>query len=83
MHECYFPITERDPALVRAMDIAMASMRRSGISDHFVNPEALASSEILKAWNKGMRHPVALANAAIVAAERLSFTLASGFPQLM
>jgi hypothetical protein len=83
MYESNFPITERDPALDRAMDIAMGSMRQSGMADHFANPEALASSEILKAWNKGMRHPVALANKAIVAAERLSFALASGFPQLM
>jgi hypothetical protein len=83
MYEYSFPITERDPALGRAMDIAMESMRLSGMVNHFVNPEALASSEILKAWNNGVRHPVALANKAIVAAERLSSALASGFPQLM
>ena len=72
MYEYNFPITERDPALDRAMDIAMGAMRRSGMAHHFVNPEALASSEILKGWNTGIRHPVALANRAIVAAERLS-----------
>jgi hypothetical protein len=83
MYEYNFPITDRDPALVRAMEIAMGSLRQTGLAKHFVNPEALASSEILKAWNKGMRHPVALANEAIVAAEKLSFTLASGFPQLL
>jgi len=83
MYEYDFPITERDPALDRAMDIAMGSLRQSGMANHFVNPEALASSEILKAWNKGMRHPVALANEAIVAAERLSCTVASVFPQLI
>ena len=83
MYEYNFPITERDPALDRAMDIAMGSMRQSGVANHFVNPEALAATEIMKAWKKGMRHPVALANEAIVAAERLSFALASGFPQMM
>jgi hypothetical protein len=62
MSESNFPITERDPALGRAIDIAMGAMRQSGMANHFVNPEALASSEILKAWNRGMRHPVALAN---------------------
>jgi hypothetical protein len=72
MYNYNFPITERDPALDRAMDIAMSAMRRSGMTYHFINPEALACSEILKAWNKGMRHPVALANQAIVAAERLA-----------
>jgi hypothetical protein len=83
MYEYNFPITDRDPALLRAMDIAMGSLRQTGLDKNFVNPEALASSEILKAWHKGIRHPVALANAAIVAAERLSFTLASGFPHLV
>jgi hypothetical protein len=74
MYEYLFPITERDPALDRAMDIAMGLMRQSGMADRFVNPEALASSEILKAWEKGVRHPVALANKAIVAAENLART---------
>jgi hypothetical protein len=54
MYECKFPITDRDPALDRAMNIAMGSMRQGGMANYFVNPEALASSEILKAWNKGM-----------------------------
>jgi hypothetical protein len=83
MYEYNFPMTDRDPALLRAMDIAMGSLRQTGLDKNFVNPEALASSEILKAWQKGIRHPVALANAAIVAAERLSFTFASGFPHLV
>ena len=83
MYKYSLPITERDPALLRAMDIAMGSMRQTGLDKNFANPEALASSEILKAWNNGVRHPVALANAAIVAAERLSFSLASGFPHLV
>jgi hypothetical protein len=74
MYEYLFPITERDPALDRAMGIAMGLMRQSGMADRFVNPEALASSEILKAWKKGVRHPVALANKAIVAAENLART---------
>jgi hypothetical protein len=83
MYEYNFPITDREPALLRAMDIAMGSMRQTGLANYFVNPEALASSEILKAWNKGVRHPVALANAAIVAAEKLSCTMASGFFHLV
>lgn len=83
MFEYNFPITERDPALEQAMDIAMSTMQDSGLSKHFVNAEALASCEILKAWNKGMRHPLALANVAIIAAEKLSFNLTPVFPRLL
>jgi hypothetical protein len=48
------------------------------MAPHFVNAEAFASCEILKAWNKRVQHPVALANAAIVAAEKLSCTFSVG-----
>jgi hypothetical protein len=66
----YFSITESNPALAQAMEIAMGFLRGSGLSEEFVNPENLAAAAIWDAWQSGVRHPIALANAAIVCAEQ-------------
>jgi hypothetical protein len=66
----YFSITESNPALAQAMEIAMGFLQGSGLSEEFVNPENLAAAAIRDAWQSGVRHPIALANAAIVCAEQ-------------
>ncbi|MBR1272741.1 hypothetical protein JQ629_35215 [Bradyrhizobium sp. AUGA SZCCT0222] len=38
--------------------------------DMFANPEMLIATAISNAWKAGVRHPIALANAGIVCAER-------------
>jgi hypothetical protein len=47
MYEYNFAITERDPALGRAMNIAMTTLKQTGRAQHFVNVEGLVSCEIL------------------------------------
>ena len=66
----HFPITESNPHLCQAMSIAMAYVRGTGLADRFLNPEALVAAAITNAWESGIRHPIALANAGIVCAER-------------
>jgi hypothetical protein len=66
----HFPITESNPHLCQAMSIAMGYVRGTGLADRFLNPEALVAAAITNAWESGIRHPIALANAGIVCAER-------------
>jgi hypothetical protein len=72
MYAAYFPITENNPALCDTMKIAMGYLRESRLADEFVNPECLAAAAISAAWARGVRHPIRLANEAIVCAERMS-----------
>jgi hypothetical protein len=69
MYAAHFPVTQ-DPALCRAMQIAMEYVRAVGLAEKFNNPEALVATGISTAWESGVRHPIALANAGIVCAER-------------
>jgi hypothetical protein len=69
MFSAHFPITQ-DPALSHAMEIAMRYVRGVGLSERFANPEALVATGISTAWESGLRHPIALANAGILCAER-------------
>jgi hypothetical protein len=70
MYARHFPITESNPDLCQAMSIAMGYVRRAGLAERFLNPEALVAAAISNAWETGIRHPMALANAGIVFAER-------------
>jgi hypothetical protein len=56
--------------LSAAMQIAMEYVRAVGLAEKFNNPEALVATGISTAWESGVRHPIALANAGIVCAER-------------
>jgi hypothetical protein len=69
-YAAHFPITESNPDLCKAMSIAMGYVRGSGLIDKFLNPEMLVAAAISNAWESGVRHPIALANAGIVCAER-------------
>jgi len=70
MYAAHFPITEVNPDLCEAMSIAMGYVRGTGLAGKFVNPEALVATAITSAWRRGMRHPIALANAGILCAEQ-------------
>jgi len=70
MYARHFPITESNPDQCQAMSIAMGYVRGTGLAESFLNPEALVAAAISNAWETGIRHPIALANAGIVCAER-------------
>jgi hypothetical protein len=67
-----FPVNEDHPALGEAADIAMDYMTATGLAARFANAESLVSAAILAHWQQGVRHRIALANAAIVDAEKLA-----------
>jgi hypothetical protein len=69
MYAAHFPVTESNPRLAQAMDIAMGYLRGTGLAEKFINPEALIAAAILNAWASGVRHQIALANTGIVCAE--------------
>ena len=70
MYAKNFPIDERSPAQLQAMDIAMGYVKGTGLADKFINPPMLVAAAVSNAWASGIRHPIALANIAIVCAER-------------
>jgi len=70
MYAAYFSITENNPDQCQAMCIAMGYLRGSGLVEEFHNPEMLVATAVSNAWKGGVRHPIRLANAAIVCAER-------------
>jgi hypothetical protein len=72
MYAAHFPVTENNPRLTQAMAIAMGYLQGTGLANKFINPEALVAAAILNAKASGIRHPIALSNAAIVSAERLA-----------
>ena len=70
MYAAYFSITESNPDQCRAMCIAMGYLQGTGMANKLHNAEMLVATAISNAWKGGMRHPIGLANAAIVCAER-------------
>ena len=70
MYAAHFPVTESNPDLCKAMAIAMGYVRGAGLADHLLNPESLVAAAISNAWELGIRHPIALANAGVICAER-------------
>jgi hypothetical protein len=67
-----FPVNEDHPALGEAANIAMDYLRATGVAARFANAESLVSAVVLAHWQQGVRHRIALANAAIVDAEELA-----------
>jgi hypothetical protein len=76
------PMSCEDPLLHEATDIAMTYLEKVGIMRLFVNAEELVAGEVLSAWSLGVRHKIALANAAIAAVEKQAGTLPSVFPDV-
>ena len=74
MYAAYFSITESTPNQCQAMCIAMGYLQGTGMLDKQHNPEMLVATAISNAWKAGVRHPIRLANAAIVCAERTTFS---------
>jgi hypothetical protein len=70
MYAAYFPITESNPDQCQAMRISMAYLHGTGLIYKLPSPEMLVAAAIADAWKRGMRHPIRLANAGIVCAER-------------
>ena len=62
MYAAHFPVTESNPDLCKAMAIAMGYVRGAGLADHLLNLTVSCSGN-LNAWELGIRHPIALANA--------------------
>jgi hypothetical protein len=63
-----WPVT--DTALDDALYIAMRYLESSGFCDDYARVERKAVGVILDSWRAGVRHPIYLANKAIVAVER-------------
>jgi hypothetical protein len=82
MYGIDWPMSCDDPLFQEAMDIAMTYLEQVGILRLFVDAEELVTGEILDAWRRGVRHKIALANAAIVAVEKQAGTLPSVFPDV-
>jgi len=69
-YAAHFPVSESTPDLCRAMSIAMNYVHGTGLLGKITHPEAVVATAISNAWKSGTRHPLALANAGIVCAER-------------
>ena len=82
MYGIDWPMSCEDSLFQEAMDIAMTYMEKVGVLRLFVDAEELVTGEILDAWCRGVRHKIALANAAIVAVEKQAGTLPSVFPDV-
>jgi len=82
MYGVDWPMSCEDPLIEEAMDIAMTYLEKIGNLSRFVDAEELVAGEILDAWCLGVRHKIALANAAIVAVEKQAGTLPSVFPDV-
>jgi hypothetical protein len=82
MYGIDWPMSCEDPLFQEAMDIAMTYLEKVGILRLFVDAEELVAREVLDAWCRGVRHKIALANAAIVAVETQAGTVPSVFPDV-
>jgi hypothetical protein len=65
-----WPITDGDVVLDEALYIAMRYLEQAGFDEDYTNVERMAAKAILDSWRMGVRHPIYLANKAIVAVER-------------
>jgi hypothetical protein len=65
-----WPLADADVALEDALCIAMRYLQQAGLCDDFANVERKAASVILCHWRAGVKHPIYLANKAIVAVEK-------------
>jgi hypothetical protein len=64
-----WPLAESDPVLDDALIIAMDYLRATGQADDYTRLQRIAAAAVIGEWRKGIRHPIRLANAAIVAVQ--------------
>ena len=64
-----WPLNETDPVLDDALMIVMDYLRATGQADDYTRIQRMAAATVLTEWRKGVRHPVRLSNAAIVAVQ--------------
>jgi hypothetical protein len=65
-----WPMTNVDPTLNKALEIAMGYLEGSGLACPYYEKQRRAADAILAAWQSGVRHQLRLANSAISAIER-------------
>ena len=66
-----------------ALKIVMDYLELKGAVDDYYAVQKRAADVILSDWRRGVRHPVRMANSAIVAVENVIVALPSGFPRLI
>jgi hypothetical protein len=64
-----WPLPECDQTLDDALRIAMDYLQVTGQANEFIKVQRLAAGIVLEQWRKGVRHPIRLANTAIVTIE--------------
>ena len=64
-----WPLSELNPTFEEALDIALAYLEQTGQASNYVYISRRAARAIKTEWERGVRHKIALANAAIVAVE--------------
>ena len=77
-NDCYSPVLDL------ALGIAMDYLQRSGPAQDYPYIEQKAATTLIRSWRAGARHPIRLANDAIVAMEaKQSADLKSVFPRVI
>ena len=64
-----WPLNESDPALDKALRVTMDYLELSGQAPEYIRLQSSVAAVILKEWRNGVRHPIRLANTAIVIVE--------------
>jgi hypothetical protein len=64
-----WPINDGNAELDNALGIAMRYLEQAGLCEDYTNVERKAAAVILDNWRAGVKHPIYLANKAIVAVE--------------
>ena len=67
---CTLPCHRKQSGSVQGYGDSRAHVCGAGLADHLLNPELLVAAAISNAWELGIRHPIALANAGVICAER-------------
>jgi hypothetical protein len=64
-----WPVFVTDSVVLEAFDIALDYLERSGQAYPYSETQHICAKIIFDEWNEGKRHPIWLANKAIVAVE--------------
>jgi hypothetical protein len=77
--DCYSPVLDT------ALEIVMDYLHRSGQAQDYPYIEQKAATKLIRSWRAGARHPIRLANDAIVAleAKQSAGGLKSVFPRVV
>jgi hypothetical protein len=75
-----YPWPVHDPVLDDALYIAMRYLEQAGFGNDYTHVERKAASVIFCHWRDGKRHPIYLANKAIVAVEKGECTVHLLYP---